>query len=226
MVLVATFLISPFTHQSESSEYGGLRVYKEKTPNSEYVNFYQIEENDTGFFVTIISKLGDKVHVYKELWLDENYATLRWHYQNHTEKIDISAFRDGNVIRLSGINRGRQVDRMYEIDSLPWKQQFPLDMEGFVTSELESIKFWAIGTHGPADMRIAKFIASKKGRTRIRVNGEHADTMHIHVSFAGVLALIWHGDAWHRLSDGMFLLFNSASAPGHPPTIVELLREI
>lgn len=204
---------------------GETRIYREQAPEKEYINTYRIEETGSGFFVSIISYLGEKLYIRKELWLDQSYATVKWRYENLIENIDISAIRDGNIIKLTGINRGQNVDHIYEIDSLPWKQQFPLDLERFVNSEQESIKFWAIGTNGPADMKIAQFIASKKERSPIRINGAETETVRVRVSFAGVLSLIWHGDAWHRLSDGRFLLFDSTSAPGYPPTKVELISE-
>jgi hypothetical protein len=199
------------------------RTYRVRDEKTEFVSTYHIEEEDSGTFVTIVSFFQDRLLIRKELWLDRSLATVRWKYRNITEGIELDAVRRGNTIHLTGINRGREVDRLYKIDSLPWKQQFPLDLEGFVQSRHDSIQFWAIGTRGPADMRIAKFVASKEEDGHIRMNGREIDVLRVRVSFAGLLSVIWHGDAWHRRSDGRFVRFHSSAAPGHPPTLVELL---
>jgi hypothetical protein len=208
---------------SGGTAFGEFRVYRERAQGLEYVNTYQIQENGSGFFVTIVSRLGEQLHIQKKLWLDNTYATLKWSYEDFTENIDISAFREGNTIRLEGVDRGKHVEKIYEIDSLPWKQQIPLDLERFAKSNQNSMLFWAIGTNGPADMRIAKFIATKRGNDPILINGEDTEAVCVRVSLAGLLSLIWHGDSWHRLSDGMFMLFDSSAAPGYPPTVVELI---
>ncbi len=46
----------------------------------------------------------------------------------------------------------------------------------------------------------------------------------ITVSFHSLLSLFWRGDSWHRLGDGNYVLFESSAAPGHPPTVLELVK--
>jgi len=210
---------------SGSTAFGEFRVYRELVQGLEYVNTYQIQQNGSGFLVTIVSHLGEQIRIQKKLWLDQTYATLKWSYEDFTENINITAFREGNIIRLAGVNRGKQVNKVYEIDSLPWKQQIPLDLEGFAKSDQDSLLFWAIGTNGPADMKIAKFIATKSGNDPIRIDGESTETVRVRVSLAGLLSIIWHGDSWHRISDGRFMLFDSSPAPGYPSTVVKLVSE-
>jgi hypothetical protein len=190
------------------------------------MNTYRIQEYGSGFIVTIVSMLEEQIRIRKKLWLDNTYATIKWSYQDLLENIDIFAVREGDTIHLTGINRGKEVEKVYTIDSLPWKQQFPLDLERFATSSEDSIEFWAIGTNGPADMRIAKFMASKEESDPIQHNGKKTDALQVRVSFAGILSAIWHGVSWHRISDGRFVLFDSSAAPGHPPTKVELVSEL
>jgi hypothetical protein len=206
-----------------STAFGEFRVYRERAQGLEFLNTYQIQDNDTGFLVTIISHLGEQIRIQKQLWLDRTYATLKWSYEDFTENINITAVRKGNTIVLEGVNRGKQVEKVYEIDSLPWKQQIPLDLEGFVKSNQNSMLFWAIGTNGPADMRIAKFIATKRGNDPILIDGKDTEAVHVRVSLAGLLSILWHGDSWHRVSDGRFMLFDSSAAPGYPSTVVELI---
>ncbi len=141
------------------------------------------------------------------------------------DDIDIIAYREGNTIRLFGIHRGKPVEKIFKIDAEPWKQQFPMDFEKFVLSQKESIKFWAIGTNGPAAMKTAKFVASKKEKAHVNVNGQERATVRVRVSFPGLLSCIWHGDSWHRLSDGKYIRFKSVGAPGHPPTTMEIQSE-
>ncbi len=119
----------------------------------------------------------------------------------------------------------RQVKKTYTIDSLPWRQQFPLDLERFVKSEQEKELFWSIGTNGPADMKIAKFVARKEGGDVVSVNGSDMPATRVHITFAGVLSIVWKADAWHRKDDGKFVLLKSGAAPGHPTTVVEMVSE-
>jgi hypothetical protein len=117
------------------------------------------------------------------------------------------------------------VKKTYIVDSLPWRQQFPLDLEMFVKPDQESALFWSIGTNGPADMKIAKFVAMKKENDVVRVNGSYVSATRVHITFAGALSIVWKADAWHRDDDGKFVRFNSGAAPGYPLTVVEMVSE-
>jgi hypothetical protein len=141
------------------------------------------------------------------------------------DDIDIIAYREENTIRLFGIHKGKPIEKIFKIDEDPWKQQFPMDFEKFVLSQKDSIKFWAIGTDGPAAMKAAKFVASKKERVHVTVNGEKTETVRVRVSIAGLLSFLWYGSSWHRLSDGQYIRFKSVGAPGHPPTILEIVSD-
>jgi hypothetical protein len=224
----ATLLITTLLALSRTASADTLvetRVYRKWAAERKYLNTYHIERNGKELFVRILSHFGEQIHIQKELWLDQNYATLKWKYRDMKEGIDIFAQRDGNTIWIRGINRGRKVDKTYRIDSLPWKQQFPFDLEQFIRSDQDSLMFWSIGVDGPANMKIAKLVARKKESGTVRVNGEETEAIRVSVSFTELLSLIWHGDAWHRVSDGRFIYFKSSSAPGHPPMIFEMLEE-
>jgi hypothetical protein len=202
------------------------RVYSERAQGKEFVNTYAITEGPSEYHVTIVSLSTDgRPRITKQLHLDKNYATLEWVYRDYLEGIDLHAVREGNTIRLEGKNRGREVKKTYTIDSLPWRQQFPLDLERFVKSDQDKELFWSIGTNDPADMKIAKFVARKEGGDVVSVNGSNIPVIRVHITFAGALSIVWKADAWHRDDDGEFVRFNSGKAPGYPMTVVEMVSE-
>jgi hypothetical protein len=202
-----------------------VRVYKECAEEDEYLNTFRIKPDGNGTYVSITSKDGKELHKYKELWLDADHNTVKWRYKHPEQQTDFTAFRDGDMIFLNGTHRGEEVERTYEVDGLPWKQQFPLDLERFVLSGERSLKFWAIGTGGPADLKIAKFIALMKQPEKVDTPEGRTEMLKVRITFFGLLSFIWSGEAWHRMSDGRFVRFLSDRAPGHPPTTVKLVEE-
>jgi len=201
------------------------RVYREKTGDREYVNIYSIDRSPQGSLISIQSRYREKVFLRKKVWVDEAFSTLKWKYHNLLDEMDLYAYRHGNRITLSGMSRGVSIERTYKIDGNPWKQQFPLDLEKFALSDKKLLNFWAIGTSEPAELKIAKFIARKRGRDSITVNGCTSAALRITVSLHGLLSLFWHGESWHRLLDGNYILFESTGVPGHPPTVMEMLGQ-
>ncbi|MFW6181342.1 MAG: hypothetical protein ACOC8N_06295 [Spirochaetota bacterium] len=209
-------------------------MYRETSEGRKFVNTFTMEPlsgsphlpGERGTYVRIVSREDGREHKLKELWLDEELATVRWHYRHRERGTDLTAWREGNVILLEGSHEGEEVRRRFEIDDLPWRQQFPLDLEQFARSDRQSTMFWAIGTDGPAGLKAAKFIAVKKEQDTITVNGETCRVRRIRISFYGLLSIFWHGDSWHRCSDGEYIRFRSSEAPGHPPALLELVRKL
>jgi hypothetical protein len=220
--LLAAMLLTGF-YTASANSYVETRVYRKSAGKREYLNSYYIVKDEKGLFVRILSTLGEQIHLTKELWLDENYGTLKWKYQDMREGIDILARRIHNTIYIKGVSRGKDVNKKYTIDTLPWKQQFPFDLEGFIESEENEMLFWSIGVNGPADMRMAKLVARKEERAFVQVNGEETDAIRVSIRFAGLLSPIWHGSAWYRVDDGSFIYFRSSPAPGHTPMELEII---
>jgi hypothetical protein len=212
----------------------GIRVYREVSEGRAFVNTFTMEPlhgcpyipGGEGTYVSIVSRERGREHKFKELWLDEKLATVRWHYRHRERGTDLTARREGNTILLEGSHEGEEVQRRFEIDELPWRQQFPLDLERFARSDRQSTRFWAIGTDGPAGLKTAKFIAVKKERDILSVGEETCRVLRIRISFYGLLSIFWHGDSWHRCSDGEYIRFRSSEAPGHPPALLELVRKL
>jgi hypothetical protein len=210
------------------------RVYRERTEDREFINTFTIKplpegthpsgDELEGYYVSVVSREGSTERKFKELWMDSGLATFRWHYRHDKRDTDLVAKRNDNAIHLTGRHREKAVDRRFTIDDLPWRQQFPLDLEQFVHSNQRSTKFWAIGTDGPAGLKIARFIAAKKEYDTVNLADDLFHVLRIRISFFGLLSLFWHGDAWHRLSDGEYIRFRSSEAPGHPPALLELIR--
>jgi hypothetical protein len=142
--LTATLLTGMLTIlflTASASTYVETRVYRKSADEKEYLNNYYIEKNRSGLFVRIISTLDAQIHLKKELWFDRNYATLKWKYQDMQDGVDVIAWRVHNTIHIKGVSRGKKIDKKYTIDTLPWKQQFPFDLEGFIRSGQEELRF-------------------------------------------------------------------------------------
>ena len=222
-LLTAIFLTYFFT--ASASTYVETRVYRKSANKKEYLNSYYIQKNEKGLFVRILSTLDTQIHIQKELWLDQKYATMKWKYQDIEDGVDVIARRYNNTIHIKGISRGENVDKTYNIDALPWKQQFPFDLEGFIRSEQDEMLFWSIGVNGPADMKLAKLVARKEERGIVQINGEATEAIRVSIRFTGLLSPIWHGVAWYRVSDGSFIYFTSSAAPGHTPMKLEMIEK-
>jgi hypothetical protein len=202
------------------------RLYRKSADRQEYINSYHIEKHERGLFVRIFSTLDKQIHLKKELWLDQNYATLKWKYRDMKDGIDVFAQRVHNTIYIKGVSRGKTINKRYTIDELPWKQQFPFDLEAFIRSEEKKLMFWSIGVNGPADMKVAKLVATKKEYGVLYINGEETKAIRVSIRFAGLLSPIWHGTAWYRADDGRFIYFTSSSAPGHTPMELEIIGNV
>jgi hypothetical protein len=155
--------------------------------------------------------------------LDSSLLSNSWQRRNPRERTDFLAVRSGNTIRVTGLFKGKRVEREYKIDARPWKQCFPVDLQDWAVSSEPSLSFWAIN---PVSLGMNLFSAVKKGTGVIMVNGKMVEAVHVRVSPAGLAGALWHSDVWFRRSDGRYLRYEGVNGlPGTPLTVVELLEE-
>lgn len=199
-------------------------VLKETTGNDIVIHTFQIEPSGSNYLVKLTKK-SEKQEIHVELELDSSFSTLKWKYNNPNKGIDISAFREDTKIFLSGTNKSKTINKKFDVGSLPWKQIFSFDLEGFIASGKNKMEFCALGAEGPGAMASAKFSATVQGNDRIVYQGEEVETTHLKISLTGIKSAFWKGDYWYRKSDNKFLRYQSGGGANSPSTITELISE-
>jgi len=198
--------------------------YRETTSGRSESHCYRIEPFGSGFLVTL-QRRGVGVALDDEFETDAEFSTRRWRFHDASDNTHVEAFREGDVIHLSGVHDNNAIRREFHIDRSPWKQIFALDFESFIRSPEKEFSFWSIGTSGAGDMKIARFSARKKGARQVMVNGLPVDAVGLRLSLTGLLSLFWHGDYWFRKSDGRYLLYEGRNGFIAAVTRKELVAE-
>lgn len=193
-----------------SSLNGETRVYKETVKGQVTTHTFHIEKSPAGCNITLKSETGG-TNIEQTFELDTNLSALSWHYEDPGKKTQITAEKKGNKIYLKGIHKGKAIDKTFKIDDRPWNQGFNVGLEKFVLSSKKKMKFWAIGTSGPGDMKITTFSVKKKKTETITLNGKKVEAVHVQMSLTGLLSIFWTGNYWYRKVDGTFLRYKGKS---------------
>lgn len=166
--------------------------------------------------VTVISseEAADYVNI-----CDASGSTLEWRMKNdHT---DITARREANQIRLTGMVNGQRLDNVLQIDAAPWYQPLSFSLRAFVLSGKTEVEFWTIR---PDRLTPVKLRAEKDGVDAVPVGGgpETAQRVRVCVS-SGIMSYLWSCCYWFRLDDGVFLKYEGTHGPpGTPKTTILL----
>ena len=203
---------------------GMSRVYEEKTGDEVTTHRFNIVPANNGYSITLQSTTGSSV-IKQTFELDKNLSALSWTFEYPGENIHVAASRTANTIRLKGRGRGKEIDKTFEIDEMPWNQTFNIGLEGFALGKESSMKFWAIGTKGPGYMKITRFKVKRKGNETIDVNGQKVEAVYVTISLTGLLSMFWTGHYWFRQADGTFLRYKGKNGPGKPVSVMELVSE-
>lgn len=192
--------------------YGEILIYKESAEDGERTHKYQIESDSTGYKIsaTISGEETLETHV---VVTDSAGATIKWRYTNSERETDVKAYRQENVIYLKGSDKDGKIDEKFDIDSRPWHEFFPLDLEQFAISHEKEMEFWAIGTFGPGYMKITDFIAKRKETDTIEFGSDTVEAVRIQVHMKGWKSIFWKGNYWFRKSDGRYLWYENDEEP-------------
>jgi hypothetical protein len=185
---------------------GETRVYEEKIKGRITTHNFIIDKSITGCTITLRSETGGK-QIDQKFELATNLSALSWFYGDPEKKTKITAAKKGNKIYLKGIHEGKQIDKTFKINALPWNQSFNIGLEKFAVSTEKKMKFWAIGTSGPGDMKITTFSVKKKEVETITLKGKEVAAVHLQISLTGLLSIFWTGNYWYRKADGKFLRY-------------------
>ena len=202
-----------------------VRVYKEKTVNKITTHQFLIQKTSHGFAIKLTSILPTNNKILQEFVTDSSYGTLTWTLQNHMENTMVSAKREGNKIFLSGIHKSKPINKMLKLKFPFWNQTFNLGLETIIKSGKKSMKFCAIGSSGPGDMKMGKFSMTRKDDETIFHDGKKIKTKRIKITLAGILSMFWQGKYWYRSSDGKFVRYQGKNGPGQPVSIMDLVSE-
>jgi hypothetical protein len=214
-IALVTLFLSPQVAQASSIE----EEYKyiQKTPKGFRVIGWILEKR--GSIKVTISHPRETSIVFSDPLLE----TLRWRFQRPEQDTDLEAERTDDAILVSGVLKGKYVEKKIPIDTKPWFQATSLSLRRLVLSEQRSLEFRMLR---PDTLEFWRFEAEKEETEVISFNGKRVEVQRVCVRPAGVLSLLFSASYWFRKADGLFMKFKG---PGSPPrfqeTTIELVPE-
>jgi hypothetical protein len=137
----------------------------------------------------------------ESLWVPGR-GLISWRHSEPAAASDLRAERTGNMIRVTGRLKGRDVTRDLRVDAAPWYQIFGPGIADLLPTGAGRMEFWVLN---PDDLSTHKMLAQQAGTERREIDGAEVDTFKVHFSPAGALALFWGADFWYRPSDSAWL---------------------
>ena len=203
----------------------GTRVYHEKTLDKTDVHNFVYTKTEKGLIVDLKTVKHDGLEITQQFKLYPNLSTWHWEYDCPAKNTKITAIRKGDEIFMTATDRGKKVEKIFEVNELPWNQTFNVGLEKFTMDTKKSMRFWAIGVGGPGNMKITKFKVKRKEFEKITLSQtkEAVETVHMTISLTGLLSLFWTGNYWYRVSDGRFLRYRGKNKRGAPVSVMELI---
>jgi len=214
-VILLAFLISCLVHGTS----GVSLVYRESVEGSISVLVYKIEPNAGGYLIGLTVN-GQARR--EEIETDRLMSMRKWRYINPDQGSDYLIQRKDNLLHLSGVFKGRKIDRSCKTPNLGWKQFFPLGLEELITSGKDTLDYTALN---PSDLSLCTFTAVKKGLENVVVNGRTYEAVHVRITLSGLLSYFWHADSWHRKSDGRYIRYEYRNGINAPLIVDELIEE-
>jgi len=210
-----TIALSIFMYQNE------VLTYKQVTGDEIETFTYTIIPTQTGYSVKLKRSLEQK-EINEEYEVDTKFSTVYWKYLDTQAGTEVRAFREENIILLSGKHKEEPIEEKFKINDLPWKQLFSLDFELYAQSGEKEMKFWSIGTSGPGDMKCTTFSAKIQENESITVNNNTVDAIYVRVAMTSWKSRFWHGKFWFRKSDGRFVKYRGKNSPFAPESVKEI----
>lgn len=150
----------------------------------------------------------------------EDGATLEWRIEEKGVH-DITVTRKGDTLHLSGIRFGEEYNKEVSIDERPWYQPLSFSLRSFLSSDEQKTSFWVVRAD---KIDVMALTAEKVGEEDIIFNGEAMPSQKVEIRAEGFRSSFWHGTYWYRISDNLFLRYESVHGlPGTATTIVELV---
>lgn len=157
---------------------------------------------------------GGKLWAAEEYELDPNLSARTWHYVRPEDGTELSSVREGDVIHVTGIFKGKAQDKKLKIGDGLWYQLMDQAMPAFVHSDQEEILFYSIGTgNNRGAMGLGEFAAKKLDEESITVDNRTYDC--IKVSFVlTMFSWAWTGIYWYDKTTGIMVQSGEKKANG------------
>jgi hypothetical protein len=152
----------------------------------------------------------------ESLWVPGR-GIISWQLSDPAAASDLRAERTGNMIRVTGRLKGRDVTRELRVDTAPWYQIFGPGIADLLSPESGRMEFWVLN---PDDLSTHKMLARQAGTERREIAGAQVETFKIHFSPAGALAPFWGADFWYRPSDSAWLFSRMPENGGSTTTTI------
>jgi hypothetical protein len=152
----------------------------------------------------------------ESLWMPGR-GVISWRLSDPAAASDLHAERTGDLIRVTGRLKGREVTRELRVDTAPWYQIFGPGISDLLSPDAVRMEFWVLN---PDDLSTHKMLARQTGAERREIAGVQVDTFKIHFSPAGALAPFWGADFWYRPSDSAWLFSRLPESGGMTTTTI------
>ena len=200
-------------------------VYPAGTDNSLRHTYLERTGDDKLLHTLVIRRNGNNVET---RWIapeksyfnlcDSTGDTLEWRVSD--KEGEIKGKREGNVIQLEGVRKGKVIRRSVEIGGAPWFQPPSYALGRFSKSQRESIDFWTIR---PDTLKPVKLHAKRLGKESVEIETGAVAIRKVRISLTGLLSDFWAAHYWFRESDGLFFPYKGANGlPGTPVTTIQL----
>jgi hypothetical protein len=174
-----------------------VRKYLETHGGKSAVMEYGVAASEKGMLVT--STGGGTSE--EMLWVPGTGA-VSWRQIEEAAGTDLRAERTGDIVRFSGMAKGKKVSREVKIDGEPWYQIFGPILAELLPPDRQQRDFWVMN---PDDQAPHKMTVRRAGTDRITLAGVPTPTLKIHFSPAGALAPFWGADFWYRSADSLWV---------------------
>lgn len=152
--------------------------------------------------------------------------TLEWKLQEEVKGHDLHAVREGNLLKITGKEKGKLYRDTLALGGKPWFQDFFYSLRPFLQSSGNSISFWTLRFTDMDKLKPFELEATKQGEELVTLGGQQVLTQKIEIRIVGFMAYIWHDVLWYRKSDAQLVKYHSVHGfPGVAETVIELVGE-
>lgn len=153
---------------------------------------------------------------------DRAGRTLAWQY-DEGKQTAIRIVRDGNLLLISGLLKGKRVDATQPVDDRPWYQPLSFSLRAFLDSPAATVSFWMVRTDS---LEAVTMQARKCGVEEVGVAGGRMRATRVEIRREGLLSSFWHATFWFREGDHLFVRYQGVHGPpGTRETLVQLMKE-
>ena len=153
--------------------------------------------------------------------MDTALATQSWSMYDPQARTDIRVARKEGQLLFSGVFKGKEIERAFAVDELPWYQALSLSLRPFAHGPVERMEFWSIR---PDTLDVHRLQVRREGEETLKLHGESVASIKLKIQLTGMKSIFWSCYYWLRKSDGLFVRYEGPSGPpGWPLTTVELL---